>query len=116
MTVYDDAGMIDHEKLKILLQTVVSDTVDVKLEAIRLQLKEITVALTGNGFGFEKGLIHKVTEMERSQEVHIAEFHAFRTETRSRWERLKYTSVGAGIGAGIGGGGLVALVMKVIGG
>ena len=116
VSIYDDSDRIDHAKLKTLLESVVSDALDCRLEAMRHQLSEVVVALTGNGYGFEKGLIAKVTSMEKANEVHVAEFHEFRDETRNRWDRLKYTSVGAGIGAGIGGGGIVAIVMKILGG
>lgn len=87
-----------------------------RLDSIERSNHEIREALTGNGFGSHFGLIHRTGEVEKAQVALQAEVHALRAETRDRWNRIKWTTAGIGIGAGVGGGSLVAMALKLVNG
>lgn len=118
---------VDHDAIRVMMVEVFGEVVDSRLADLREAVHEIKLALTGNGFGAQHGLIERMANVEKAQqtlaqnaekdiEALRAEFHAFRQEQRDAWAKIKWTFTGIGMGAGLSGGGIVYAAVKLLGG
>ena len=124
---------VSADGLREMMETIVADAVDTQLADIKVALDEVKslgyetrAALTGNGLGANHGLIERMSKVEGSIEALQAEVHkaiadaARQVEVvaaaqEARWSRLKWTSVGIGIGSGVSGAGVALGVVRMLG-
>ena len=124
---------VSADGLREMMAAIVADAVDTQLADIKTALSEskeslyeIKTALTGNGLGANHGLIERMAKVEGSIEALQAEVHKAISDAaaqvekvaqaqEARWSRLKWTSVGIGIGSGVSGAGVALTVVRMLG-
>lgn len=115
----DSSGAIDRDTHMTLVETVVHDALDKVLDPMRADLAEIHRAITGNGFGLEKGLVGIVKSLEESDKVLENSINALCDridKLEGKWDRAKWTLTGAMFGTGGLAGGLAAWLTSIIAG
>lgn len=113
---------IDAKGLHDMMESIVADAVDTRLENIKAildsqveSLREIKDALTGNGFGAAHGLIYRVADVEKRLTAQEEQIRTERQERLNMVARTRNIAVGVGIGAGLGSGGAVIAIAKAMG-
>jgi len=83
-----------------------------KVDQLTSDVRDIRVALTGNGYGVSKGLIGSVENL--CGQVETLEVRVERVED---WQAtVKWTVIGAAIGSGVASGTIITLIVKALGG
>jgi len=77
--------------------------IEQRLKGIDDRLTEITVALKGNGFGAQRGLVSRVDNLETDADV-----------CQSERGRAKAAMYGIGVGAGVGSGSMIAIIQALL--
>jgi len=91
------------------LTQVVDGTLDAKLEPVIKNQDKLIEALTGNGFGANKGLIPRVEDLEACETLQNGEID----KLWRRWDKAKWVSVGVGLGYSATGGSFVFVLSKM---
>jgi len=76
------------------------------------QVRQIDVALAGNGLGVSHGLIGCVQRLEALQVEQGRQLAC----VEGRWQKIKWAVVGIALGSGLGGASLATALLRTIGG
>ena len=100
----DTKTMTQFEQLTGRLDQLADDIAEVRV--LSADVPAILVALKGNGLGASEGVIERVHKLERADEKTALEVRRL----WQKWDRLRWVSLGIGIGGGAIGGWVSTLI------